>query len=104
MVQHLLVYSGLAAAIALLAISQSRGISIIAVLASGLEVLAQLGVLHLQVGRLPLNLILGLGLAVPGLIAWFRSTGKGAVTAGAIATFVGALQVLVYLLPSRALP
>ena len=35
-------------------------------------------------------------LAIPGLIAWFRATAKGAVSAAALVAFTGALQVLVY--------
>lgn len=95
--ESLLVYAGFAAALFLLAASQARGLAIIAVLASGLQVLERLGVLHLRIGRVPehvLPLALAIGLAVPSLIAWFRSTAKSAVTASAVATLVGAIQAL----------
>jgi hypothetical protein len=96
--EALLVYCGFAAALFLFfAASQSRGLAVIAVVASGLQVLEQLHVLQLRIGRVPafiLPLALALGLAVPALLSWFRSTVKSAVTASAIATLVGAVQVL----------
>jgi len=97
--QSVLAYSGLAAALVLLAASSSRGVAAIAVLAAGLEVLTQLQLLRLQVAHLNLGLVLGFALAVPALIAWFRSTSKTAITAAAIAAFVGLVQVLAYALP-----
>ncbi|HET6414085.1 MAG TPA: hypothetical protein VFG53_18650 [Anaeromyxobacter sp.] len=97
--QSVLAYSGLAAALALLVTAPSRGVAAIAVLAAGLEVLTQLQLLRLQVAHLRLGLFLGLALAVPALIAWFRSTSKTAITAAAIAAFVGLLQILAYALP-----
>ncbi len=97
----LLVYSGFAAAVFLFASSQTRGLSIVAVIASGIEVLEHLNILHLSFGRIPghvFGLVLALGLAVPALIAWFRAPNKAAITASAIATFVGAVQALELLL------
>jgi hypothetical protein len=94
-----LAYSALAASLVLLAASQSRGLAAVAVLASALEVLIQLQVLRLSVAHLPLGLILGVLLAVPALVAWFRSTTKAAISAGAIAAFVGIVQIVGYALP-----
>jgi len=51
---------------------------------------------HLSISRVPLGLVLGLGLAVPGLFAWFRATAKGAVSAAALVAFTGLLQVLAH--------
>jgi hypothetical protein len=96
---NVLAYCGLAAALVLLAATQSRTLAAIAVLAAGFEVLIRLGYLHLAVAHLPLGLVLGLALALPALVAWFRSTGKAAVSAGAIAAFVGLLQVFAYAAP-----
>jgi len=96
-----LVYSGLIAAIVLFTASQSRGIAAIAVLAAGLQTLVELRVLTLQIGRLPLGLVFGIALAVPALIVWFRAAGKATVTASAIATFVGLLQLVGYVFPGR---
>ena len=100
----LLVYSGFAAAVFLFASAQPRGMSIIAVIASGIQVLAHLGILHLSFGKIPahaFDLVLACALAVPALIAWFRSPAKAAVTASAIATFVGAVQALQLLMPGH---
>ncbi len=94
----LLAYSGLAAALVLLAASQTRAVALVAVIAGGIEVLRALGLIHLQIKHVPLGLILGAALCIPALVAWFRSTTKPAVTAGAIATFVGAAQVVTILL------
>lgn len=95
----LLAYSGLAAALVLLAAAQtSRAVALVAVIAGLVEVARALGLMHLDIKHLPLGLILGAALSIPSLIAWFRSTTKAAVTAGAIATFVGAAQVVSILL------
>ncbi|HET6439936.1 MAG TPA: hypothetical protein VFG59_17860 [Anaeromyxobacter sp.] len=99
MIHSALAYSGLAAALVLLAASQSRALAIVAVLAAALEVLIQLQILRLQVAHLPLDLLLGILLAAPALVAWFRSSGKAAISAGAIATFIGLIQIVVYALP-----
>ena len=99
LIHSALAYAGLAAALILLAASQSRGLALLAVLAAAVEVLMHLQVLRLHVSHLPLDLVLGILLLVPALIAWFRSTTKAAITAGSIAAFVGLLQVAGYALP-----
>jgi hypothetical protein len=81
---------------ALLFATGSRILAIIALLASGLEVAMTLGVLHIAVARLPLGLVLGLALALPGLIAWFRATAKPAISAATIVALIGILQVVVH--------
>jgi hypothetical protein len=97
LIHSALAYAGLAAALILVAASQSRGLALLAVLAAAVEVLMHLQVLRLHVSHLPL--VLGALLLVPALIAWFRSTTKTAITAGSIAAFVGLLQVAGYALP-----
>jgi hypothetical protein len=99
LIHSALAYCGLAAALVLLAASQQRGLAALATLAAALEVLLHLQLVQLHVARLPLGPILGLLLAVPALVVWFRSTTKAAVSAGAIAAFVGLLQVVGYALP-----
>ena len=94
-----LAWSALAASLVLFFGSPGKLLAGIALLASGLEVLMALGILHVAVARLPLGLVLGLGIALPGVIAWFRATPKPAVSAAAIVTFVGVLQVIVYAAP-----
>ncbi len=96
-----LVYSGLIAAIVMLTAAQNRGLAVIAVIAAGLQTLILLGVLSLHVRGIPLGIVFGIALAVPALIAWFRSTGKAAITASAIATFVGLLQLVGFVFPGR---
>jgi len=98
-VQSALAYSGLVAALVLLTASQSRGLAIVSVLAAGLEVLTQLGLLHLQITHLHLGLVLGIALAVPALVVWFKATTKAAITAAALAAFVGLVQVVAYAVP-----
>jgi hypothetical protein len=97
--QGALAYSALAAGLVLLTASQSRGLAIVSVLAAGLEVLTQLNLLRLQVAHLHLGLVLGVALALPALVIWFRSTSKAAVTAAGIAAFIGLVQVAGYALP-----
>jgi len=94
-----LAYSGLAAALVLLAASQGRALALVAVAAAAVQVLIHHQFISLHVARLPLGPILGLLLAIPALVAWFRSTTKAAITAGAIAAFVGLVQVVGYALP-----
>ena len=98
-IHAVLAYSGLAASLVLLAASQSRGLAIVSVLAAGLEVLIQLGLLRLQVVGIPLGLVLGIALAIPALLIWFKATGKAALTASSLATFIGLVQVVAYALP-----
>ncbi len=92
-----LAVSALAASVLLLVFSQQRTLALVALVASGVEVAIQLGLLRLAISGVPLGLVLGLALAVPGLFAWFRATAKGAVSAAALVAFTGALQVLVYM-------
>ncbi|HVO18342.1 MAG TPA: hypothetical protein VMU15_03750 [Anaeromyxobacter sp.] len=90
-------YCGLIAAAVLLLAGQSRGIALIAVLAAALQVLLLHGTLQLHVAHIPLAL--ALALAVPSLVAWFRASSKTAITAGALAAFVGLVQLLAYAAP-----
>jgi hypothetical protein len=92
-------YAGLLAAAVLLFAAPSRSLALVAVLAAGLEVLLQLGFIRLHVVHVPLGLVLGLALAVPALVIWFRASSKAAVTAGAVAAFVGLLQLAAYAVP-----
>jgi hypothetical protein len=94
---HVLSYAGLAAAVVLFVTGPSRVLAIIAVLAAVLEVVIRLDLLHVSIPHVPLGMVLGLCLAVPGLLSWFRTTAKSAVTAAAIATFVGLAQLAAYL-------
>ncbi|HET8542400.1 MAG TPA: hypothetical protein VFL83_21180 [Anaeromyxobacter sp.] len=88
-----LALSALVASIVLFLSTSSRALAIVALVASGLEVAMALGLLHLSVARLPLGIVLGFALAVPGALAWLRTSAKTATSAAAIVAFVGALQV-----------
>ncbi len=90
-----LAVSALAASVVLFFSAVARPLAVIAVVASGLEVAMSLGFLQLHVVRVPLGLVLGLALAIPGLLAWLRASSKPAVSAAAIVAFAGALQVFV---------
>jgi uncharacterized protein YybS (DUF2232 family) len=89
-----LAVSALLAAVALFLSAQSRTLATIALVAGALEVAMAFGVLRLSVAGVPLGLVLGLGLAVPGILAWLRVSAKTAVSAAAIVAFTGVLQVL----------
>jgi hypothetical protein len=83
--------------VVLLLASASRALPAIALVASGLEALMALGYVRVGVAGVPLGLALGLGLAIPGLLAWFRSSGKAAIASASIVAFIGVLQVLLFL-------
>jgi uncharacterized protein YybS (DUF2232 family) len=84
---------GLAAS-AVLVLGQSRALAAIALVASGVEVARAFGLLRLAIAGVPLGLVLGLCLAVPGLLAWLRASAKAQVSAAAVVTLVGVLQVV----------
>jgi hypothetical protein len=69
--------------------------SLVALLASALEVAMALGFLRIHAAGAPLGLVLGLVLAVAGLLAWLRATAKTAVAAASVVALVGVLQVVV---------
>lgn len=96
MMHAALAWSALAASLLLFFTAAGRLLPAVALAASGLEVLMSLGILHVSVARLPLGLVLGLALALPGVLAWFRATAKPAISAAAIVGFVGVLQVVMY--------
>jgi hypothetical protein len=90
-----LAVAALAASAVLLFSTVGRPLAVVAVIASGLEVAMALGALRLHVAGLPLGLVLGLALAVPGLLAWLRAASKPAVSAAAVVALAGVLQVVV---------
>jgi hypothetical protein len=92
-----LAVSALVASAVLFSSAQGRALAVIALVASALEVAMALGILRLSVAGVPLRLVLGLALAVPGVLAWLRTSAKTAVSAAAIVAFTGVLQVLTVL-------
>jgi hypothetical protein len=92
-----LAVSALAASVVLFFSAVARPLAVLSIVASGLEVAMAFGALRLHVARVPLGLVLGLALAIPGLLAWLRASSKPAVSAAAIVAFAGVLQVFVSL-------
>jgi hypothetical protein len=92
-----LAIAALAGSIALLFGSASRAPAVVALVASAVEVAMALGLVRVAVAGVPLSLVLGLGLAVPGVIVWLRASGKGAVSAATVVALIGALQVFLAL-------
>jgi hypothetical protein len=89
-----LAVSALAASAILILSNVARPLAVVALVASAVEVAMAFGVLRLHVTNAPLGLVLGLALAVPGVLAWLRATSKPAVSAAAIVAFAGGLQTL----------
>jgi len=91
-----LAVSALVASVLLVASSQQRVLPVIALVAAGVETAVAFGYLRIAINGLPLGLLLGLALALPGLVGWLRATAKGSISAAAVLAFTGVLQVAVY--------
>lgn len=91
-----LAVSALAASVLLVASSQQRVLPVIALVAAAVETAVAFGYLRIAINGLPLGLLLGLALALPGLVGWLRATAKGPISAAAVLAFTGVLQVAVY--------
>jgi hypothetical protein len=70
----------------------------VAALVAGAEVALALGWLRVAVHGPSLALGLGLGLALPGLVLWWRAGGKGPLTGASVLAFIGLLQTALALL------
>lgn len=89
-----LAVAAFAASIILFLAHASRGLVVVALVASGLEVLMAFGLLALHVSAsVPLQLVLGALIAIPAVLIWLRVSTKTAVSAAAVLTLVGLLQV-----------
>jgi len=84
----------LVASVVLLMQKASKIFAIVAVVASGLEVLMAFHVFRLSVTRIPLGLVLGAALAIAGVILYSKVHAKVAVACATVITLAGALQVL----------
>jgi len=82
------------AAILLALAPAQRLLSAIALVAGGVEVAMAFGLLHLTVAGVPLRLVLGLCLAIPGVVLWVRVSSKATISAATVLTLVGLLQVV----------
>lgn len=90
--------AALVASILLLMAHASRGLALLALIGSGLEVLTAFGYVALHVSGVPLQLVFGLLIAIPAVLLWLRVSSKTAVSAATVLTLVGVLQVLLPIL------
>ncbi len=88
-----LAVAALVASTALLLSRHSRVLAAVAFAASALEVAMAFGMLHIGLAGVPLGLVLGVALAVPGVLAWLRASAKTAVSAAAVVALAGVLQI-----------
>ncbi|HSM92659.1 MAG TPA: hypothetical protein VLT47_07180 [Anaeromyxobacteraceae bacterium] len=89
-----LAVSAFGASIVLFLAHANRGLLLVALAASGLEVLMAFGLIALHVSvSVPLQLILGALIAVPAVLVWLRASSKASISAATVLTLVGALQV-----------
>jgi hypothetical protein len=93
-----LAVAALVASIVLLMAHVSRGLALLALVASGLEVLTAFGYVALHVSGISLQLVFGLLIAIPAVLIWLRASSKTTVSAASILALVGALQVLLPLI------
>ncbi len=93
-----LAFSALLAAGWLFFTSGTRALPLVALLAAGTEVALAQGWIRLALHGPTLSLALGGAIAVPAVIAWWRASGKGPLTASSVLAFIGLLQVALALL------
>lgn len=88
-----LAVSALCAAAVLFFSAPDRIFSGLALVAALLETALAFGLVRFGL-HLPLGLVLGLALALPGLLGLFRATSKPAVSSASVVALIGALQAL----------
>jgi len=88
-----LIVVALVSAIVLLLDQNERTISVIAVIAAGVEALLAFGLMSLSLAKFRIDVILPAMLVVTGVITWARSSTKHAITGASLLTVVGALQL-----------
>ena len=93
-----LAFSTFAAAVYLFASTPSRLLTGVALLAGAVEAALALGWLRLAVQGTTLSLVLGLAIAVPALIIWWKASSKGSLSAAAVLSFIGLLQTALAIL------
>ncbi len=94
---HSLVVTALVASIWLLLQGGDRLWPTFAAVASGLEALMVFNVISLSSGKFRIDVILPALLLVSAGICWGKSSTKPAITSSAVATLIGAIQVLLAL-------
>lgn len=78
----------------LLLLQSERTVSIVAVIASGIEALLVFGLMSLSLTTFRIDVVLPAVLTVAGVIAWARASTKHVITAASLVTCVGVLQLL----------
>jgi hypothetical protein len=92
MLHTALAFSTVFAAAYLLVASPSRLLPGLVLLAGAVELALALGWLRLSVHGPTLSLALGLAIALPALVLWWKAGGKGPLSAAAVLAFIGLLQ------------
>ena len=84
----------LACSIYLLLNKSDRMFPMLAVIASGIQLLMALGIMTLTFARFRPDVILPALLVVAGGICWTRVSTKGTITAASVVTVIGAIELL----------
>jgi uncharacterized membrane protein YqgA involved in biofilm formation len=92
-----LIGTAFAAALYLLFNKNDRLFPMIAVIASGIELLLAMGLMSLSLTKFRIDVILPALLAISGLVCWSRASEKGSVTAATGISLLGALQLVLAL-------
>ena len=67
---------------------------VLAVVASGIELLLVMGLMSLSVAKFRIDVILPAILVVAGVMCWMKVSTKGTITAATVVALVGAIQLL----------
>lgn len=81
-------------AIYLLLDRSDRMFPMLAVIASGVELLLAFGVMSLSVAKFRIDVILPALLVVAGVACWTKVSSKGTITAATVIALIGATQLL----------
>jgi hypothetical protein len=88
-----LIVVALVSSVVLLLEKSERTISLVALIAAGIDALLAFGLMSLSLARFRIDVMLPGLLVVCGVIAWARSSSKSAITAATLLTVVGGLQL-----------
>jgi hypothetical protein len=84
----------LAASVFLLMRMSARLFPIVALVASGLEVLRSLAILNVKIPVIPAAALFAAAMVVGGVGSWLKTSSRIPVTAAALVAFVGAMRLL----------
>jgi hypothetical protein len=86
--------AALVCAVLLLVQIKNRLWALVAAVVAAVELLIALNVIRLSVAGVPLAMVLGVALAIAGVVVWMQVQGKTHVSAATIIALVGAVQTL----------